>query len=579
MDSSAEPAPARYAELHCVSNFSFLRGASHPHELVGQAQALGYDALAITDECSMAGIVRAHTAAKERGFRLIVGSEFRLECGLRFVGLARNRSGYAALCRLITRARRAAEKGSYKLGRNDVEAELAAAAREQQLFLLWLPDEAGTETALHWLIATFGTAPLRIAVELVCDGFDRLRLARLQSLSVRSGVVAVASGDVHMHLRERRRLQDAVTAIRHRVPLVEAGWRLSPNGERHLRSRARLERLYPAELLAESVRIAEGCRFSLSELRYEYPREIVPAGETPATYLRKLTEDGARTRWPHGVSDAVRKLIEHELALIADLNYEPFFLTVYDVVQFAKQEKILCQGRGSAANSVVCYCLGITAVDPANLATLFERFVSRERNEPPDIDIDFEHERREEVIQYIYKKYGRRRAALAATVICYRPRSALRDLAMALSFDPAEADRLAGVAQWWDAEIDPKRVSEAGFDPATARVSLLLALARELMGFPRHLSQHVGGFVISEGLLEELVPIENAAMPDRTVIEWDKDDLDDLRLLKVDVLGLGMLTAIRRCFDLVADFTGERYGLADVPQDDPAVYDMICRGD
>jgi error-prone DNA polymerase len=580
MASSAESVAPAYAELHCLSNFSFLRGASHPHELVQQARALGYTALALTDECSMAGIVRAHAAARECGLALIVGSELRLEDGLRLVVLARTREGYAALCRLITRGRRAADKGSYRLDRDDVQQELGAAAQGEQLFCLWLPGEQPAAEDLAWLRQVAGSA-LRIAVELVCDGHDRPRLARLTALAQASGVAAVACGDVHLHCRERRRLQDALTSIRHRVPLREAGWLLAPNGEKHLRPRERLARLYPAALLAESVRVAAACRFNLAELRYQYPHEIVPPGESLAGYLRRLTEEGARTRWPQGVPTKARAQIEHELDLIADLGYEPFFLTVHDIIVYARSQGILCQGRGSAANSVVCYCLGITAVNPAQLATLFERFVSRERNEPPDIDIDFEHERREEVIQYVYRKYGRRRAALAATVICYRPRSALRDLAMALSFEAGEADRLASVMQWWDGgRIDPQRVREAGFDPAEPRVALLLGLAAELVGFPRHLSQHVGGFVISEGLLEELVPIENAAMPERTVIQWDKDDLDELGLLKVDLLGLGMLTAIRRCFDLVADFTGlPRLTLADVPAEDPRVYDMICRGD
>ncbi|RYG86821.1 PHP domain-containing protein, partial [bacterium] len=444
MASSADDAAPAYAELHCVSNFTFLRGASHPHELVHQAHAQGYAALALTDECSMAGIVRARSAARDVGLPLVIGSEFRLECGLRMVALARTRTGYSSLCRLITRGRRAAEKGSYRLERDDVEAEIGIAVREQQLWVLWLPHTPAEEGELSWLHARFGES-LRIAVELLCDGEDRRRLAALTALGARHGVPLVAAGDVHMHHRDRRRLQDALTAIRHRVPLCEAGWHLAPNGERHLRPRTRLARLYPRALLEESVRVAQGCRFRLDELRYQYPHEIVPPGESPASYLRRLTEAGAAVRWPDGVPAKVREQIERELTLIGELAYEPFFLTVYDIVEFARQEKILCQGRGSAANSVVCYCLGITAVGPERLSALFERFLSRERNEPPDIDVDFEHERREEVIQYIYRKYGRRRAALAATVICYRPRSALRDLAMALSFDPAEADRLAGV--------------------------------------------------------------------------------------------------------------------------------------
>jgi error-prone DNA polymerase len=364
-----------------------------------------------------------------------------------------------------------------------------------------------------------------------------------------------------------------------------AGFALFPNGERSLRPLERLRQLYPAPLLIATLEIAERCRFKLDELRYEYPEEIVPPQTTPTSHLRALTERGAGRRWPAGVPPVVQEGIDHELRLIAELGYEPFFLTVHDVVRFARSQGILCQGRGSAANSTVCYCLEITEVDPSRMSMLFERFISKERNEPPDIDVDFEHERREEVIQYLYRKYGRERAALAATVICYRPRSALRDVGKALGVEPAAIDRLAKSIQWWDGQrIDPERLRAAGFDPEDPRTLRLLALATELLGFPRHLSQHVGGFVIARGRLDELVPIENAAMPDRTVIEWDKDDLDALGLLKVDVLGLGMLSAIRRAFQLVNDFGGSSAApgelcLATVPREDEAVYDMICRAD
>ena len=395
----------------------------------------------------------------------------------------------------------------------------------------------------------------------------------------------VAAGDVHMHRRSRRALQDVLTAIRLNTPLERAGMRLFPNGERYLRPLPRLQELYPPALLAQTLEIAERCTFKLDELRYEYPEEIVPAGETPTSHLRTLVERGCAKRWPRGAPHAVREAIEHELRLIAELKFEPFFLTVHDVVQYARSQNILCQGRGSAANSVVCYCLQITEVDPSRMAMLFERFISKERNEPPDIDVDFEHERREEVIQYIYRKYGRERAALAATVICYRPRSALRDVGKALGYDLSEVDRLARGMQWWDGQrIDPERIRAAGFDPQDPRTRRLMALTAEILGFPRHLSQHVGGFVIARGRLDELVPIENAAMPERTVIEWDKDDLDALGLLKVDVLGLGMLSAIRRAFRLINDFGGSsalegELNLATVPSEDTSVYDMICRAD
>src|SRR5688572_988312 len=493
-----------YAELHAISNFTFLRGASRPEELVGQSYALGYSALAITDECSVAGAVRAHVAAKERKLKLIIGAELTLQCGLRFVALATNRQGYGRLTRVITRGRRAAEKGDYRLERTDIESAL------DECLLLWLPSPAvPAEDEARWLIERFA-GRLWIGVELLRGGKDRQHLAALQRIGRALDVPLTACGDVHMHVRERRALQDAVTAIRCNIPIAQAGWRLYPNGERYLREPARLARLYPRELTDATLAIAERCTFSLDEVRYQYPRELVPAGETPASHLRKLTEEGVRRRWPQGAPERIRATIEHELALIADLRYEPYFLTVQDIVAYARSQNILCQGRGSAANSVVCYCLGVTSVDPDRAVLLMERFISRERDEPPDIDIDFEHERREEVIQYVYRKYGRERTALAATVVMYRPRSALRDLGKSLGLDPDRVARIAGNVQWWDgSDIDEERVREAGLDPRDPRLGRLLTLARELIGFPRHLSQHVGGFVIAEGLLEELVPIEN----------------------------------------------------------------------
>jgi error-prone DNA polymerase len=569
--------PLRYAELHCISNFTFLRGASHPQELVEQAGMLGYTALALTDECSVAGVVRAHMSAKGKPLKLIIGSEFRLECGLRFVALAIDRRGYGKLCRFITRGRRAATKGEYSLTRADLE-ELGL----EQCFILWLPSVQPREEEASWLAARFPR--LRIAVELLCEGTDRERLATLQDLGRRLGLRLVASGDVHMHARARRKLQDTLTSIRLGVPLAQAGWHLYPNGERYLREPTRLARLYPPELLAETVAVAQECHFSLDELRYEYPHELVPPGHTPTSYLRQLTEEGARRRWPNGVPEKDRVEIDRELALIAEMRYEAFFLTVEDIVRYARDHGILCQGRGSAANSRVCYCLGVSSVDPERGAVLlFERFISKERNEPPDIDIDFEHNRREEVIQYIYNKYGRERAAIAATVIMYRPRSALRDLGKAFGLSLEESGQLAKVMQWWDGgDTMPERLREAGFDPDNPVLARLLPIAREMVlfpGFPRHLSQHVGGFVISEGALEELVPIENASMPERTVVQWDKDDLNDLGLLKVDVLALGMLTALKLAFDLVNKLRGTRYTLGGLPAEDPAVYRMISRAD
>jgi error-prone DNA polymerase len=578
---------APYAELHALSNFSFLRGASQPRELICRARELGYRALALTDECSVAGVVRAHVAAKETGLSFIVGAEFTLACGLKLVVLAATRCGYAALCRLITRGRRAARKGAYHLTRADLlECIAPATGAAEDCLLIWRPGEAlldaddGCAAQGEWLAARYA-GTLWLGVALLRGGRDAALLAASQALAARLGLSCVACGDVHMHEAARRPLQDALTAIRHRVTVREAGRRLFPNGERYLRTRAELARLYPPALLAETVAVAARCRFSLDELRYQYPREIVPPGETPASWLRKLVERGAAKHWPQGPPPRERALIEKELQLIAELAYEPFFLTVHDIVQYARGQGILCQGRGSAANSIVCYCLQVTAAGPDRLQMLFERFVSKERAEPPDIDVDFEHERREEVIQYIYGKYGRERAALAATVITYGARSAVRDLIRALDIDAATArDMVRAMRGWRGYSLEAVRWSEAGIDTGRPEVARLLQLAVQLVDFPRHLSQHVGGFVISEGPLAELVPVENAAMEGRTVIQWDKDDLEDLRLLKVDVLGLGMLTAIRKCFKLIGGFHHEPpLSIGTVPAEDPAVYEMIGRAD
>ncbi|MGP1680097.1 MAG: error-prone DNA polymerase [Burkholderiales bacterium] len=562
-----------YAELHCLSNFSFLRGASHPEELVARAQQLGYSALALTDECSFAGVVRAHMAAKECGLPLVIGSEIRLANGPKLVLLATDREGYGNLSELITRGRRRATKGRYALETVDLDQGLPGC------LALLLPGAVPDVGEARWLAERF-SGRAWIVAELLCGANDKARLAALRELGQACGLPLVAAGDVHMHLRSRRKLQDTLTAIRLGKPVAQCGLALYPNAERHLRLRLRLANLYPRELLEETLRIAARCAFSLDSLRYEYPEEIAPPGTTPSGHLRALTATGLARRFPAGVPDKVQALVEHELALIAELAYEPYFLTVHDIVSFARSKNILCQGRGSAANSAVCYALGITEVDPARMSMLFERFISRERNEPPDIDVDFEHQRREEVIQYIYAKYGRERAALAATVIRYRPKSAIRDCGKALGLELAQVERLAKSLSWWDRRQNlPERLHEAGFDPASPTVLRLLALVEALLGFPRHLSQHVGGFVIARGLLSRLVPIENAAMVERSVIQWDKDDLDALGLLKVDVLALGMLSAIKRALALIGQQKDITFAMSDVPAEDPEVYAMIQRAD
>ncbi|MCE9569062.1 MAG: error-prone DNA polymerase, partial [Rhodocyclales bacterium] len=594
-----------YAELHCLSNFSFLRGASHAGELVARAVGLGYTALAVTDECSFAGSVRAHLAARGTALRLIHGTELQLVCGMKLVLLAQNRAGYGNLSALVTLGRRRAEKGGYQLTRNDLAGWDGGGVPD--CLALWIPPIAGVgageatarqggrtkdallavadgETAIlaadaRWLAEHF-TGRAWIAFERHLRPDDHERLAQLHELAAATQLPLVAAGDVHMHARSRRPLQDVLAALRLNTTVAAAGAALFANGERHLRSRLALARLYPPELLAETLEIAARCNFSLDELRYEYPEEVVPAGETPDSWLRRLTEAGLARRYPAGVADKVRAQVEHELRLIAEMAYAPYFLTVHDIVAWARGQGILCQGRGSAANSAVCYALYITEVDPARAAMLFERFVSKERNEPPDIDVDFEHQRREEVIQYIYAKYGRERAALAAAVITWRTRSALRDAGRALGFPLEAIDRLAGNLAWWEKRDElPQRFAEAGLDPGQPSVQRWLAIAQMLIGFPRHLSQHVGGFVIARSRLDRLVPVENAAMPERTVIQWDKDDIDALGLMKVDVLALGMLSAIRRMLAEVARRHGRPFALADVPAEDAATYAMVSRAD
>ncbi len=612
-----------YAELHCLSNFSFQRGASHPQELVQQAYNLGYAALAITDECSVAGVVRAWSGLRDheerierlevrfpheprrRPFALLYGSEFDLPDG-RVVAIARDLAGWGGLCEFITAARRAADKGSYQVGWEISDWQLL-----QGCEILFAPRRPGGEgrageedpgdaamsndaTELHLplhhrlqaLKSLYGDS-LWLAVELSSLIDDDLWLATLSEAGAACGVPLVAAGDVHMHKRSRKPLHDVITAVRLGRPVAQCGFALQANAERHLRSRVRLAEVFAGQpqLLERTLEVARRCQgFDLRSVRYNYPQETVPEGLTPTEALRQLTFRCARSLYPQGIPPRIEAWLDKELALIAECRYEMYFLTVHDIVRFAREARILCQGRGSAANSVVCYCLGITAADPEHSHPLLERFISRERQgEPPDIDVDFEHERREEVIQYIYRKYGRERAAIAAVVICYRTRSAIRDTGKALGLPEVLVDAFAREHHWFDDELAAHKLQDmaaacgVALDERQAR--LWLGLTQQLMGFPRHLSQHVGGFVLTQTRLSSLVPIENASMVDRSVIQWDKDDLEDMGLMKVDVLALGMLTAIRRCLDFVAERRQVPFGVLDIPDDDPPTYEMVCRAD
>lgn len=611
------PTPGRgqpdYAELHCLTNFSFQRGASTPQDLVTQAYHLGYQALAITDECSVAGIVRAHVALREHpeamadweranpdkpplarnpDFRLLFGSEFRFE-RFRLVAIAHDLEGWGNLCEFITAARTTeAPKGEYQ-----VSWEGSDVASLQHCEILLVPHRApGGAMDVASVCADVAAARalygehLWIAVELLNELDDDLWLMTLEEVGESTGVLLVAAGDVHMHKRSCKRLQDVVTAIREGKPVAECGFALQGNAERHLRSRIRLENLYPAALLANTLTVMGRCRFDPDDIKkhYAYPLELLGNGETPAQTLVRKTWEGALTRYPleryaSGIPQKVCRQVQHELALIIEKHYEMFFLTVEDIVRFARAQNILCQGRGSSANSAVCYCLGITAIDPDTGHLLFERFLSRERNEPPDIDVDFEHQRREEVIQYIYKKYGRNRAAIAAVVICYRARSALRDVGKAMGVDERLVDEFAKDHYWFDQTVQVDRLEEAmarvGVRESLQKLQLWLELTNDLKGFPRHLSQHVGGFVLTQTKLTRLVPIEKASMANRSVIQWEKNDLEAMGMLKVDVLALGMLSAIKRGLDFVNRWRGTSLEMHHIAKDDEKVYDMICAAD
>ena len=569
-----------YAELQVTSNFSFLHGAAHPEELVARAAELGHQAIAITDRNTLAGVVRAHLAARETGIRLVVGARLDFTDSASLLCLPTDRTAYGQLSQLITLGRRRAPKGDCHLGIGDF---LARADGQIALVIPPLKNHPAKTFPDH-LRRIVAAMPGRcyLAGQNLMEGGDQRRLATLAALANDAGAPLVATNDVHYHSPDRRDAQDIFAAIRHHVTVAKAGYRLFANAERHLKpaeEMARLFRRWP-EAVARTAEIARRCRFSLDELVYEYPDDEAPEGVSPQEHLERLTRDGAAERYPDGVPDRIDAQIGHELALIAELGFANYFLTVHDIVRFARARGILCQGRGSAANSTVCYCLGITSVDPVQIDLLFERFISAERGEPPDIDVDFEHERREEVIQYIYGKYGRERAGLAATVIHYRARSALRETARAMGLSRDVEDVLAATASGRRARaVNDDYIREAGLDPAEPQLAHALRLARTITGFPRHLSQHVGGFVITRGRLDTLVPIANAAMDKRTTIEWDKDDLDALGILKVDILALGMLSCIRKAFTLLERHHGRRVDLATVPQDDPAVYDMLCRAD
>ena len=665
----------RYAELQVTTNFSFLRGASHGEELVAQAKELGLSALAVTDRNTLAGVVRAHVAAKEAGLRLIIGARLDLQDAPSLLCFPKDRAAYGRLSRLLSLGQGRAEKGQCILFLDDVavyaegnifvaiaEANSASPSEMEEQsaanasFQEYPPPPGGEGSSLrkahsrsrtprssrrsgtftvrvngktvkipdsripsevrlpgmrvergahvgevtssrerkraYWntfehelcrLKAALGTAPLYLAATHLYRGDDRARIAALADLAARCGTPLVATNDVLYHAAHRQPLQDVLTCIREHTTIDKAGFFLEANAERHLKKPSEMARLFTGfeEAIDRTIDIMDACSFSLDELVYEYPDEPVPPGKTPQEHLETLAWDGAAWRFPGGIPEKVRTTLRRELQLVADLEYAPYFLTVYDIVVFARAQGILCQGRGSAANSVICYCLGVTAVNPAEVDLLFERFVSHARKEPPDIDVDFEHDRREEVIQYIYARYGRDRAGLTATVISYRARSAVRDVGKAMGLSEDTVSALAGMV--WGTRssgvLGDKRVREAGLDPDDPLLARVLELTDELIGFPRHLSQHVGGFVLTRGPLIEVVPVGNAVMEDRTFIEWDKDDIAALGLLKVDVLGLGMLSCIRRAFELLHQHHGLDMSLAKVPREDEATYNMLCRAD
>ena len=581
-DDGAPPpaiAPAPYVELGVTTPFSFLRGASDAIELVLRALELGMDAIGIADRNTLAGVVRMHSACQGAGLRPLIGCRLDLRDAPSLLAYPKDRDGYGRLSRLLSLGKMRAAKGECELGLDDV-----AAHQEGIAFIAWPDDDLDAFAAELPRLCDFIPSLRHVAASYLYRGNDAARIERLDRIARANGCTILATNDVHYHAPDRRPLQDVVTCIREKVTIAGAGFLLNPNGERHLKSPEEMARLFARwpHAIHATRDFADALDFSLDELKYEYPRETVPDGKSPQDYLEHLTWEGAEQRWPDGISAKVEKQLRHELALIGRLDFARYFLTVHDIVAFARglSPPILCQGRGSAANSAVCYCLGITAVDPATSDLLFERFISEERREPPDIDVDFEHERREEVIQHIYAKYGRDRAGIAATVIHYRPRSAIREVGKVMGL--SEDVTAAIASNYWgslEGEIAEERAADAGLDLGDPHLKRTIRLAEQLIGMPRHLSQHVGGFILTERPLTETVPVGNGAMDDRTFIEWDKDDIDELGILKIDVLALGMLTCIRKCLDLVEQHHGERWGLATIPAEEPRVYDMLCKGD
>ncbi|WP_239806832.1 error-prone DNA polymerase [Croceicoccus hydrothermalis] len=607
------PTRAPFVELGLISCFSFLRGASDAVDLVSTARALGYDAMGIADVNSMAGVVRVHTEARTAKLRPVIGCRIETVEGLAFLAYPTDRAAYGRLCRLISTGRMQTLSGEWQ-DKGVCEIDLAMLANHAEgvqliavppadlttRFTICAPGNVvafpgaeqpvadgrmtGCFEALLPHLCRMLPSLRHVAASLVYIGDDLARIARLDQMARAHDMAILATNDVHYHAPECRPLQDVMTAIRHKTTVAKAGHLLHANAERYLKGPQDMVRLFRdwPHAIAAAREVADACDFSLNELRYEYPEDIYPSGQTPQSYLEAQTWEGAKRRYPNGLPDSIRATLERELALIGKLDLARYFLTIKDIVDFARGQEppILCQGRGSAANSAVCYCLEITSVDPARHALLFDRFISEERKEPPDIDVDFEHERREEVIQHIYKTYGRQRAGLCATVIHYRPRMAIREVGKAMGLSEDVTSALAGTV--WGGmgrEIGEAHAAETGLDITDPHLRRVLKITQQMIGMPRHLSQHVGGFILTEGALTQTVPIGNGAMPERSFIEWDKDDIEALGILKVDVLALGMLTCIRKCLDLVGDHHGRRMTLATVPREDAETYAMLRKGD